>query len=172
MDTQCEQCHAHSTLKCSKCNANYCSVACQHAAWPTHKAKCSRRALSSAPSNLPYRASTNFAFEPGVTDTDRVLRKIIGNVRQRIEGNLQLILAHNPNTSSLRVTISERVESMVSDFHWAHIACVGDGPMPHVVLANFALVDVHLTEKIVVDTNCVLANTLNPGREWYVMFEM
>ncbi len=168
MDTQCEQCHAHSTLKCSKCNANYCSVTCQHAAWPTHKVKCSRRTILPVPSNLPYRALTD-------TDTDRVLRKIVDNVRRRIEGNLQLMVSYHPDTSSMRVIIDERVESMLSDFHWAHISCRCDGTAQQTVPVMFVFIDVSLTCQLIRDNASIVGaqpRIPDPGLEWSVMFEM
>ena len=58
----CSVCGQRSTSHCSRCKlASYCSAACQKAAWPSHKLRCSDRSRNPAAAATPVGAGADAA---------------------------------------------------------------------------------------------------------------
>ncbi len=154
MNKRCIRCNDPSVLVCSRCGTDYCGRQCQLEHWAKHKLTC--------------RQSRSTTTQVSGTD---LLKKLINSIKFRIEGSIQVLISHNLHTSSgIEIKIDEQIEQMVSGCHWAHIKCIGDGPMKDPVPLTFRFENYTYESELY---RSEFENNLpNPGHDYTVMFDM
>ncbi len=75
---------------------------------------------------------------------------------------------NSKTASSMEVTIDDSICSMTNGVHWAHIKCVGDGPMENPIPITLLFAD--YTAKVSLLRSSLDKKYDQETREWTVMF--